>query len=1190
MNVTKRAKRSINPYGQLSWKFGPHGKDPFEAEDALKTIQPLPYNSQQEKQLAEQVFVDKHTGGTEKKRDQHYRAQALLGYQAKKQLKTHRKQTETQINDQFAKDFQMWLLGKDPTDPYHPAYIKNKLKELGVKHDYGPIPDPVIADYMGGFIDKKSAFLKKIALLKAGPNKYFKWTLGHYLLYYKYILRGLPYPEDQMLAEFDQYFPDLNGPRAPAPVKLTGWKNYNILDDKNDAKPPQDNTRVSGPRTWPVETETPAGRVFHGEYSYGWRFNPWELTWGKEPYICNESLDFIGELEADAFGLPTDNYWAAGANVKTDPTPMSVDDKAADPRLAAAINAQNATIAANRNLQRQQQFQQQAAANVQQMGYTPPPRPAVVSSAIPSTFAQPQPANPNPLGHYVEPAVTPPPVATVTSAPAPTVAAPQAALSTPPAASTPVAQPPPVNYTHDDLNSKERLQYTIWMQEHPGLTSQQVINHLMAMRGTGATASVSADPTPTTKKQYRSLTVQSAIKKDAPKDTKKSISRSKQRTDRKMAIDAQKNDLNAQAAQPDMPPEQQLAINAELAALKEEEQKIAVIDKLDAELKLYRVQFANYLQNAKKNTASQQSMQDAYGFVTNYYTNVGKVYQQMLKIGDGWSEDQVRAVFAPVDAMMANIDLENKQFMSKMTKLNQDTLDRAEKAAVAAEKDARYKYQAISTVVKSDQNLEDMVKSAKTEARFHIYNSATPEMDAEKATYAAKLNAHMNTALNAADKTRDATKDSLMRVLTTLQEGYADASTQSDERTTAIAALTKKAEDLNRSQKRAAMSRQAIDEMQKNEAALYNLLTVSQYTLRNDPTQLRDTLQTIVEVLNSQPNEIHTMLRNTIIQQNTSLLYPEQVAEKPGQKRTIEETTTDAMQVIMTAFQAYRAAVQNAAGRSITMTQLDAGVQQHAFIALMEQHGFISIDQSPRKMQRVSTPLIEGPAAAPAPASAPPAAAVAFSAPPADSLMTKTVGDAPRGPITSTSQKTPQDVYMNKVEDKAETDKINRLEKVNQARNIDASKPTPPPSTADEFKIPPLQEGVDYAKPEKFDPDTLVPSWKKFVAWSDIELANTLLDYKYIIAVMNSVDRQVRDQKLPPQTPFSSPHLAEKMAQLKTMYPTSSQTINLINDEPVENRKFLKEHAQKTKRVLGWIRRERANGRLLPPKGVTGVD
>lgn len=70
-----------------------------------------------------------------------------------------------------------------------------------------------IDEYLGSFIDKKAALKKKLALLRLGPHRAFEWNLGHFFLFYKYILRDLPYSEDDILTEFDSYFPDQQPPR-----------------------------------------------------------------------------------------------------------------------------------------------------------------------------------------------------------------------------------------------------------------------------------------------------------------------------------------------------------------------------------------------------------------------------------------------------------------------------------------------------------------------------------------------------------------------------------------------------------------------------------------------------------------------------------------------------------------------------------------------------------------------------------------------------------------------------------------------------------------------------------------------------------------------------------------------------------------------------------------------------------------
>ena len=206
------SRRRLNPSGQYHIKWGPASNlDPFENENKLKTLQPQRELLDLELGRAkEQALRDLNVGGEERR--QHER-KAVTGKLAKQELKARIKRETGRINDQFSKDFMSWLLGKDPVDPKNPAYVKSRMIRMGLVPNPGPMRGDGINEYVGSFIDTRADFLKKVTYLRMGPHKAFKWNLKHFWLYYKYILRGLPYQEDLVLAEFADFFPDGKAPR-----------------------------------------------------------------------------------------------------------------------------------------------------------------------------------------------------------------------------------------------------------------------------------------------------------------------------------------------------------------------------------------------------------------------------------------------------------------------------------------------------------------------------------------------------------------------------------------------------------------------------------------------------------------------------------------------------------------------------------------------------------------------------------------------------------------------------------------------------------------------------------------------------------------------------------------------------------------------------------------------------------------
>ena len=122
-----------------------------------------------------------------------------------------------------------WLQGKHPKNKSDPAYIGHRLRQYHIKENHGPLHGPGIDEFLGSVVDKKADLHRKIALLAMGPDKAFPWTLEHYWLFYKYLLRDLPYLEDEMLPDFDKYWPNEQMGRPYKRFKGLGdaqWSSY----------------------------------------------------------------------------------------------------------------------------------------------------------------------------------------------------------------------------------------------------------------------------------------------------------------------------------------------------------------------------------------------------------------------------------------------------------------------------------------------------------------------------------------------------------------------------------------------------------------------------------------------------------------------------------------------------------------------------------------------------------------------------------------------------------------------------------------------------------------------------------------------------------------------------------------------------------------------------------------------------
>lgn len=230
-------QRGVNyaPPGQYRHKWGPKA-DIFDEELRKKTLEPPPDHEQMELQQ----FEAEYTGPNLSKKRKTVDAGSLF-YIGKKRIKQAWQQRKWRVDDQFAKDFQVWLLGRDPDNLYHPAYVKTREKQHGIERKKGErFFGKDIDEWLGSFIDRKADFMKKLTYLKMGPNKAFKWNLDHYWLFYKYIMRGLPFPSDYVLSEFDAMFPDTQGERKPedawrslrwAAPPADAWDKPKMADD-----------------------------------------------------------------------------------------------------------------------------------------------------------------------------------------------------------------------------------------------------------------------------------------------------------------------------------------------------------------------------------------------------------------------------------------------------------------------------------------------------------------------------------------------------------------------------------------------------------------------------------------------------------------------------------------------------------------------------------------------------------------------------------------------------------------------------------------------------------------------------------------------------------------------------------------------------------------------------------------------
>ncbi len=231
LNSRKRRSQgeasSFRPLGtrpQVSFKWGAQPRDPFEEEAKRQRLHPP------ERLMADTLAQYKNALRHEASHSKDPARQiAVESYLANSELPRNFQDLLDRESEQFTKDFMCWLQGKHPKSKADPAYVSHRLKQYGVKPDHGPLHGPGIDEFLGSVVSKKADLHRKIALLAMGPDKAFPWTLEHYWLFYKYLLRDKPYLEDEMLPDFDMYWPNEQMGRPYKRFKGLGdtqWSSY----------------------------------------------------------------------------------------------------------------------------------------------------------------------------------------------------------------------------------------------------------------------------------------------------------------------------------------------------------------------------------------------------------------------------------------------------------------------------------------------------------------------------------------------------------------------------------------------------------------------------------------------------------------------------------------------------------------------------------------------------------------------------------------------------------------------------------------------------------------------------------------------------------------------------------------------------------------------------------------------------
>lgn len=195
--------KSLGSRPQVSFKWGARPLDPLEQEDKRQRLLPP------ERLMADKLQLYKESLRKSLKTEKDFpKRVALETVLAENDLPKNIRDLQDREAEQFTKDFMCWLQGKHPKKSSDPAYISHRLKQYGVDPNHGPLHGPGVNEFLGSVVEKKAELHKKIALLAAGPDKMFPWTLEHYWLFYKYLCRDKPYLEDEMLYDFDQYWPN----------------------------------------------------------------------------------------------------------------------------------------------------------------------------------------------------------------------------------------------------------------------------------------------------------------------------------------------------------------------------------------------------------------------------------------------------------------------------------------------------------------------------------------------------------------------------------------------------------------------------------------------------------------------------------------------------------------------------------------------------------------------------------------------------------------------------------------------------------------------------------------------------------------------------------------------------------------------------------------------------------------------
>lgn len=216
-----RSKRGVLP--QLSYKWKPKVPDFTQEEAKMDRIMPPPRLSAiHMHQFTDSKVRQIYKQGTKEEK------QAFLNIIAQDEWNRLMQAEQDRMGEQFTKEFIDFLQGRDPTDMRNPAYIKNRLKDLNLNLYPGSLLGKGIKEWLESFTEAKRDVLNKLMALRMGPHKAFEWELPHFYLWYKYVLRDLPYKEDEVLLDFDRYWPMLSSKRDDVGFKQLGpegWKS-----------------------------------------------------------------------------------------------------------------------------------------------------------------------------------------------------------------------------------------------------------------------------------------------------------------------------------------------------------------------------------------------------------------------------------------------------------------------------------------------------------------------------------------------------------------------------------------------------------------------------------------------------------------------------------------------------------------------------------------------------------------------------------------------------------------------------------------------------------------------------------------------------------------------------------------------------------------------------------------------------